>query len=311
MKENSIISEKNYLKDVIYYPAYSINSGKITRKRRKYSLNYDVNNSDVTHTFDKYFLKNFVENNNIDNDNQQETNSNLKLYDYSDKNESESKINEMKYKKKKDNKDKKFKKVGLKQFGRKKKNSNEKGIHDKYSSDNIIRKCKAVLIQILNKFINDKIKEIYGKERNYNIKRSRLKKMNQFQVVNSNVKYNQQFLNKKLKDIFSEKISSRCTTYSEDHNKQLINNLLNEENKKNRKIFNDILNLTFIECLKHFRGSIIVPCLNDLKNYNDVVDEFKDEDYKESFKCYIDNFEEIIKNKKPRRNKKIIYNNNK
>ena len=310
MKENSIISEKNYLKDGIYYPAYSINSGIISRKRRKYSLNYDVNNSDIRDTFDEYFLKNFVENNNINNDYQQETNSNLKLYDYSYKNESESKINEIKHKKKKDNKDKKLKKEGLKHFGRKKKNSNEKGIHDKYSSDNIIRKCKAILLQILTKLINDKIKEIYGKEKNYNIKRNRLKKMNQFQVVNSNVKYNQQFLNRKLKDIFSEKISSRCTTYSEDHNKQLINSLLNDEDKRKRKIFNDIFNLSFLECLKHFRGSIIIPCLYDLKKYNEIVDEIKDEDYKESFKCYIENFEEIIKNKKPRRNKKIIYNNN-
>ena len=48
-------------------------------------------------------------------------------------------------------------------------------------------------------------------------------KIKQSQVANSNVKFNQQFLYKKLKDIFSEDVSAKCTRYSKDHNKKLIN----------------------------------------------------------------------------------------
>lgn len=114
-------------------------------------------------------------------------------------------------------------------------------------------------------------------------------KMNQFQVVNSNIKFNQEFLYKKIKDIFSEKLSSRCTTYSKEHNKILINYLLNEKDKVKKKIFEEILNLTFLDCLKHFRGEEIFSCLKDLKNYDEVCEEFKDESYKESFRDYIDN----------------------
>ncbi len=55
-----------------------------------------------------------------------------------------------------------------------------------------------------------------------------------------------------------------------------------------------------MDCLKHFRGEEIFSCLKDLKNYDEVCEEFKDESYKESFRCYIDNFEKIIENKKSR-----------
>lgn len=60
-------------------------------------------------------------------------------------------------------------------------------------------------------------------------------KINQSQVVNSNVKFNQQFLYKKLKDIFSEDVSAKCTRYNKDHNKKLINSLLNEKDKIKKK----------------------------------------------------------------------------
>ena len=299
MEENSITSEKNYIKDSLYYPALSINSGKTSKKRRKFSYNVDINKSDIKDSIEDYFL-NVLENN--FNDNFQETNSNIKINNFSNNSDIKLEIKEKKYKRKKVKKEKKE----FKKCGRKKKNSNEKGIHDKYTSDNIIRKCKAVLLQIISRLINNKIKEVYGKDANYSSKRTRLMKMNQFQVVNSNIKFNQEFLYKKIKDIFSEKLSSRCTTYSKEHNKILINYLLNEKDKVKKKIFEEILNLTFLDCLKHFRGEEIFSCLKELKNYDEVCEEFKDESYKESFRCYIDNFEKIIENKKSRRNKKHI-----
>ena len=47
-------------------------------------------------------------------------------------------------------------------LGRKKKNSNIKGNHNKFSGDNIIKKIKSNLLISLAKFINIKINEIYN-----------------------------------------------------------------------------------------------------------------------------------------------------
>jgi hypothetical protein len=44
-------------------------------------------------------------------------------------------------------------------LGRKKKNSGEKGVHNKFSEDNIIRKIKPIINNSLREFINIKIKE--------------------------------------------------------------------------------------------------------------------------------------------------------
>ena len=296
MKENSNNFD-NFIKDPIYYPAYSVISGNSTRKKRKYSLNYDINNSEIRDSFDEYYLR-FYENEYNFNDKVNENYSLIKLYNLSEKSVSNGKLYELKNKKenvqKKENQNQRY--------GRKTKNSIEKGIHNKYTSDNIIRKCKSVLLKILSNLINNRIKDFYYKSGNYTIKRNRLMKINQSQVANSNVKFNQQFLYKKLKDIFSDDVSAKCTRYSKDHNKKLINNLLNEKDKIKKKYFSDFLNLTFLECVQHLRGSIMIPCLYGLKNYDEVCEELKgDEDYKETFRCYIDNYEKIIKNKKSRK----------
>ena len=193
--------------------------------------------------------------------------------------------------------------------GRKKKNSYETGNHNKYTSDNIIRKCKTVLINVLFNFINKKIKDIYKKSLENSSNTKKLMKMNQSQIINSRVKYNQSFLYKTLKEIFSENLSLRCSKYKIDHNKNLINELLNEKDKIKQIFFNDLFSLTFLDCINHFRGSKNIYCLEGLPNYNEICQNLNgDDDYKESFKCYIDNFENIIKNKKSRKSNKDANN---
>ena len=169
MKENNISFEKYFIKDPIYYPAFSIISGNSTRKRRKNSLNYDINNSEIRDSFDKYYLRFYEDEYNINgkvNDNY----SLIKLYNMSDKSVSNGKLYEIKNKKENVQKNEKKNQ----KYGRKTNNSNEKGIHDKYTSDNIIRKCKSVLLKILSNLINNRIKDFYYKSGNYTIKRNRL-----------------------------------------------------------------------------------------------------------------------------------------
>ena len=83
MKENSNNFD-NFIKDPIYYPAYSVISGNSTRKKRKYSLNYDIINSEIRDSFDEYYLR-FYENEYNFNDKVNENYSLIRLYNLSEK----------------------------------------------------------------------------------------------------------------------------------------------------------------------------------------------------------------------------------
>ena len=191
-------------------------------------------------------------------------------------------------------------------LGRKKKYSNESGQHDKFSDDNLSRKCKSIILKHLRYFINHKI--IYYNNNTDGIKKNLLLKINHNQIKSSKVDYNRDFLNKQLKDIFSDNISSKYSKYPRDHNKNLIQNLLNEKDVEKRKIFEKIFGLTFLECLKHFRGSIYIEELEGMATLNEVCNGFpyqKDLDlYIMQFKYFITNFEKIIMEKNIRNRKK-------
>ena len=189
-------------------------------------------------------------------------------------------------------------------LGRKKKNSNIKGNHNKFSGDNIIKKIKSNLLISIANFINIKIRQIYNNNIGYGIFRKQLLKMNQRQVVNS--KDNKLFIFKTLKEIFSDDISTKYVSYSISHNKDLIQELINERDEEKRIKFNKLFNLTFFDCLKHFRGNEYIEELQGLDSIDNILEKYKeDEDYLESFKYYILNFEEILERKKNRNNKKI------
>ena len=192
-------------------------------------------------------------------------------------------------------------------LGRKKKYSNEAGEHDKFTADNLSRKCKCIILKNLYIFINRKIKLVYNIPNKDNKKQ--LLKINQRQIVSSKVDYNIKFLKKTLKDIFSENISSKFIKYYREHNKLLIQSLLNEEDEEKRKIFEKLFGLTFLDCLNHFRGSKYIKELEGMATLDEVCDTFIDEkdleSYKYQFKYFINNFENIIMNKKMRNRRKI------
>ena len=143
------------------------------------------------------------------------------------------------------------------------------------------------------------INKIYQGNIGHGIFQKQLLKINQNQVVIS--KNNKQFLNKTLKDIFSDKISTKYSTFSVSHNRELINNLLNEADEEKRIKLNKLFNLTFIDCLKHFRGSEVIEELHGLDYLESVLKKFGDDkEYLDTFKLYCFKFEEVIQNKKNR-----------
>ena len=105
------------------------------------------------------------------------------------------------------------------------------GEHNKFSDDNILRKYKHDVLNSILNFINKKIKTVYSNEDEMILKEKRLLKLKQNQSINSKANYNKTFINKTLKEIFSENIISKYSRHSPSHNKDIIEMLINEEDE--------------------------------------------------------------------------------
>ena len=206
----------------------------------------------------------------------------------------ETKVNQ----KNKENKEKKL-------LGRKKREDSGSGDHNKFSDDNLRRKVKHLVIDSAFKFINEKIKKIYNGNIGHGIYVKKLFIINQKQITEVSIQFNKDFLNKTLGEIFSEDISSRITTYHKKHNNLLIKALINEKDEDKKNYFKKLFNITFIDCLKHFRGCQKIEELEGMRGFNDIKSKYKDDtDYLKSLEYYIMNYEEILNKKRIRKSKK-------
>ena len=194
----------------------------------------------------------------------------------------------------------------IKFLGRKKAGDKSIRSHTKFSDDNTRRKIKSTVVNDLSEFINIKIEDLYGKDVGEGMVRKRLMKLGQKQISNASVEFNQKFLYKKLKNIFSEKVTSRITNYSPERNKEVIEELINDQNEKRSNYFKGLFNLTFLECLKYYRGDdIYIEYLQGFKKFSQ--EEFiqnEGKDYTQHFMAYLKNYEIILQKKKPRKQKK-------
>jgi hypothetical protein len=195
--------------------------------------------------------------------------------------------------------------IKKKKVGRKRKLDYED--NHKIANDNMIRKCKHLVINNCIEFLNFQIKKIYHNNIGEGILIKKILDINQIQKSDNKLESTKLFLNKKLSEIFSVDISSKYTSFLPDHNKILISRLLNEEYIEKREKFQKIFNLTFADCIQLFLGNNnkyiefkAFPVLDEIK---DELNE--DNEYLEKIKNFLLNFEDIIKHKKPRkRNKK-------
>ena len=179
------------------------------------------------------------------------------------------------------------------------------GSHNKFSDDNVRRKCKHIILKSTLEFINEMIRIKYDNNIGNGILKKQLLTINQKQKADATVQFNKDFLNKTLKDIFSENISSRFTIYPFNHNEKLINDLMNNEDEEKRQYFNNLFNLTFTQCLRHFRKTEYIEELQGLKGIDYVKQKYENEpDYLDTLNFYIFNYEEITINKRHRNRKK-------
>ena len=204
-------------------------------------------------------------------------------------------------------------------FGRKKKsNAVNKGKHDKFSKDNIVRKIKSNLFNSILRFVNSSTIEVEIENPKKNSKKKLyykpfFLKFEQEIITNINTEFNLNLLKMRLKDIFSNNTSKKVEkNFGTDKNKKLVEKIY-EENIQKRTI--EILNMTLYQCMEHFRGSKYYQELSGFeKEYKDVIDELEkkekndDEDngeeYIKEFKNLLNTFKEYYENKNTRKSRK-------
>ena len=173
-------------------------------------------------------------------------------------------------------------------------------IHDKYADDNLRRKIKNLVLNYTLKFINIKIKDIYKGNIGYGIIKKELFPLQCSIKFDTTIEHNKLFINKTLKEIFSENISSRFKSYYfPNRNNIIINRLLNDKDEKKRLFFQKLFNIKFIQCIEAFSGADNCEELKGFKQFQEIKKDFDDEPkYIDKFEYYLRNFELIIKERK-------------
>ena len=180
-------------------------------------------------------------------------------------------------------------------------NKSEK-THNKFSEDNLKRVCKHLVIENVMKFLNKKIYDAYDGNIGDGILKKELVKLEQSQKKNSKAEFNKEFLNKTMKEILSNNITKKIKKYDQEHNKKLINKLVEEK----KDIFEKLFNLTFIECSDHFSGNKKIKELDGLTLLSELKEQIikkypKDGDsYFQNLEKYMKEFEKRINNAKPK-----------
>ena len=212
---------------------------------------------------------------------------------------------------------KNYKKRGRKTKIKHDKNENEESeqkIHSKFSNDNLTKKCKNIVLKSALESINKKIEEKYKNNIGFGKFNKKLQILNQENKVKSTAKDDKLFLHKTLKEIFSDNISSRLYNYSENHNKVIIESLINDEDEEKRIYFNNLFNITFLGYLNYFMSSetcnlnnnSILYGFKDFSFIKDSLIQINGEDYVNALIEYLKNFEKIINKKRSRNSKKKL-----
>ena len=130
--------------------------------------------------------------------------------------------------------------------------------------------------------------------------------INQNQKVDSHSKFNKDFLNKSIKDILSEDITTRITYYEKDHNKKFIENLIKDKKLK----FENLFNITFIEYLEHFAGVKYIEELKGLKLFKEykeyIINKYSknDDSFYYNLEAFIKDYRKKINNSNSKNSKK-------
>ena len=187
----------------------------------------------------------------------------------------------------------------------KKLNKNELGKKtnkNKYRFHNFIRTIKSKLLELIKDNLNvilERGEEKGGEENKTTFNIIKEKKIRQFLKpidIASGAKTddNYDIFKKKLREIFSLDISPQIKNYPKDHNKNLVKEIEEIKDEPNMVKINEILDLTFFQCLRHFISFEQRDILKEFeleKGYNKLIEKLsKDEKdfYEMKLKDFID-----------------------
>ena len=187
----------------------------------------------------------------------------------------------------------------------KKRNRTNELVNVKPNHDKIMKKIRIIILNNIIIFINKIIKIIYNNDINKSILIKQFLQINKTKLYHSTIEFDKIFMHKKLKEILSEKISTKYTNYPANKNKLLVEELINSE--IGGPYFKKLFEFTFLDCIEHIRGTKNFIELNGLMNMDEMLnsEEYKlDKNDIEDFKSHILLYEEIINGKKSRAPKK-------
>ena len=167
-------------------------------------------------------------------------------------------------------------------------------------SDNEIKKGRNILLNSIFRFVNKKIRIIFNNDIGKGISIKQFVKISKKELNHSNVEFDKNYLNTKLKEIFSGDISGKFTNFLINKNKELLQNLIKID------YFKELFELTFLQCIEHINGIKFIPLLEGFETLDEILlneEEKLKENDKENYKYIIENYKQCVENKfsrKPR-----------
>ena len=147
-------------------------------------------------------------------------------------------------------------------------NKSGRNKHDKNKSDNIIKKIKAILFKSSLTFMNNIL--------NMN-KEKKLLKLDYYKYVNKLKKENDlNLLKMTLKDFFSQEISKKYKTKeSPEHNKIIIDNLINDIMAEKEENIKDNINYKTIMFIFNITFEDFIDIYTYKKSLDDLLNDYK------------------------------------
>ena len=183
-----------------------------------------------------------------------------------------------------------------KRIGRIKKDSDLKGIHNKFSQDNIIRKIKRRFHANLRLYINNEYKKyICNKNQSKKNFINWIKKINPKISCEIRKEENLKWFESKIFQIFSENISNRYSSYKPDLNKRKIERLMKLNEAAN--VIN-ILNTNIETIFDKYVNNEKIDGFKTLKDDIEELEKNMEKANQENIKEYLSKYEYVAKNLK-------------
>ena len=183
-----------------------------------------------------------------------------------------------------------------KKIGRIKSNSTLKGVHNKLSQDNIIRKIKGRFLEKLRLYINTEYRKYFFKKNKNSAKIINwLKKINPKVSRKIKKEENLKWFKSKINEIFSENVSLRYSLYSPNSNKKKIERLISVNEAKN---VIDILNTDIETFYDKYINDEKIEGFKTLKNDIEELKTYMEKTNQEKIKEYLSKYEYTAKNLK-------------